>query len=96
MNDENFIEPVPEENTEIPCVDSTEELLKKYDKKRTQKVDDIFAMQAVICVLLAAVLLVSNLLYPDLCAPVYEKIKEMSSDEHEIMPNLIDVILSRL
>ena len=50
MNEEDFIELTPEEEFEFPCDDSTEELLKKYDKKRKQRYDDITAMQTVVSV----------------------------------------------
>jgi len=96
VNEEDFIELTPEEEFEFPCDDSTEELLKKYDKKRKQRYDDITAMQTVVCILLAAILLVSNLFYPEICEPVFDDLKKHVSDQKEIMPNPIDFILSKL
>lgn len=95
MNEENFIELTPDEETEEPCEDSAEVLLKRYEKRRNQKTDDIFAMQAVVCVLLAAALFTLNLVYPELCGPVYQKLRELAEDEKEIMPNLIDLVMSK-
>lgn len=102
MNEEEFTELTPEYCQEEycgedpVCEDSAEALLEKYERRRSQKTDDIFAMQAVICVLLAAALFVFNLFWPEICAPVYEKLRSAASDEREIMPNLIDVVMSKL
>ena len=95
MNEEDFIELTPEEETGEPCEDSAEVLLKRYEKRRSQKTDDIFAMQAVVCVLLAAALFALNLACPELCGPVYQKLRELAEDEREIMPNLIDLVISK-
>ncbi|MCD8187402.1 MAG: hypothetical protein LUD57_02070 [Ruminococcus sp.] len=94
MNDEEII--IADEESEIPCEDSAEELLKKYDRKRTQRADDIFAMQAVVCVLAAAAMLIANFACPEICAPVYDKIRALVWDGHELIPNPIDEILTRL
>ena len=96
MNEEEFTMLTPEENYDEPCEDSTELLLERYDRRRSQKTDDIFAMQTVVCVLLAAVLFVSNLFLPEVCAPVYEKLRTAVSDEREIIPNPIDFVMSKL
>lgn len=98
MNEEDFIELKPEEGeyTDNPCSDDTEELLKKYEKKRSQKIDDIFAMQTVVCVMAAAALLIANLIRPDIAVPVYERLQELVTESTEIMPNPIDFILSQI
>lgn len=94
MNEEEFTELTPEYESDEPCEDSTEVLLEKYDRRRTQKIDDVFAMQAVMCVILAAAMFAANLLCPEICEPLYERLRELTSDGNEIMPNLIDVIMS--
>lgn len=84
------------ENTaeEEQCEDSTEALLEKYDRKKTQKFDDITAMQAVVCVLLAVALFVMNMAAPELSKPLFARLKELSADEREIIPNLIELIIA--
>lgn len=90
MNEEDFETLTPDE----PCEDSTEVLLKRYERRKNQKTDDIFAMQAVVCVLLAAGFFTLNLAYPELAAALFGKLKALTEDEKEIMPNIIDTVLS--
>lgn len=75
------------------CEDSTNALLNKYEKSRKQKTDDIFAMQAVLCVLLAALLFGFNFMYPQMCEAVYNKVIEAVNDKNELIPNPIDVLI---
>lgn len=79
---------------ENKCEDSTEALLEKYDRKKTQKFDDITAMQAVICILLAVTMFVANMAAPELSKPVFMRLRELSADEKEVIPNLIDLIIA--
>lgn len=81
------------ENEEI-CEDSTEALLEKYDRKKAQKTDDIPAMQAVVCILLAAAFFGLNIAAPELSKPIFDYLKKLSCDEREIIPNLIDMVIS--
>ncbi|MBQ8297233.1 MAG: hypothetical protein IJX77_05560 [Ruminococcus sp.] len=96
MNGKKFTADESVDYNEPVCEDSTEELLKKYDRRRTQKNDDIPAMQAVVCVILAALLLLSNLFYPKLCTPVYERLLRLTSETEDVMPNPIDIIMEKL
>ncbi|MBE6862079.1 MAG: hypothetical protein E7497_04150 [Ruminococcus sp.] len=82
-----------ESGSEIPCEDNTEVLLKKYDSRKRQKTDDIFAMQTVICILIAAGLLILNIVQPELCGELYGRLCELTEDENEVMPNIIDVVI---
>lgn len=75
---------------ESECEDSTEALLKKYDDRKSQKIEDIIAMQTMMCLLAGAVLIGIHLLYPEIFVPVFSKFRRLISDENEIMPNLID------
>ncbi len=77
---------------EEQCEDSTEVLLEKYDRKRTQKFDDITAMQSVMCILLVVALFVLNLTAPELSEPIFVRISELSQDKKEVIPNIIDLI----
>lgn len=75
---------------ESECEDNTEALLKKYDDRRSQKIEDIIAMQTMMCLIAGAILLGVHLLYPEIFVPVFSKVRRLISDENEIMPNLID------
>ncbi len=86
---------IQEEKNE-QCEDSTEELLMRYDNRHRRRMDDIPAFQALLCVLLAALVFAGNLFYPELAEPVYEKLRRLIADENQIMPNLIDVIMEKL
>lgn len=77
---------------EEQCEDSTEVLLEKYDRKRTQKFDDITAMQSVMCILLVVALFALNLTAPELSEPIFVRISELSQDKKEVIPNIIDLI----
>ncbi len=77
---------------EEQCEDSTEVLLEKYDRKITQKFDDITAMQSVMCILLVVALFVLNLTAPELSEPIFVRISELSQDKKEVIPNIIDLI----
>lgn len=94
MNEEeiNYTEVQAYEDAEHS--DSIEAILERHDMRKSQKADDIVAMQSVICVMLAVALLISNLLYPNICEPLYEMLKNLTNDEKEVMPNLIDVLMS--
>ncbi len=87
-------EEINETEDEIPCEESTEILLKKYDSRKRQKIDDIFAMQTVMCVLIATGLLIMNIVQPELCGELYGRLCELTEDDSEVMPNIIDVVMN--
>lgn len=96
MNNDDFTALAPESaDGEEPCEDNTEMLLKKYEHKRSQKTDDIFAVQTLLCVLLAGAFFVGNIFYPEVCSALLEQLKTLISDKKEIMPNPIDYLLRR-
>ena len=73
--------------------DSTEALMAEYDRKRKNRADDVIATQAVICILLAALLLGGRIFRPEITGEVFSKIKSLSADGPEIMPNPIDMLI---
>ena len=85
---------INEEEDEIPCDDSAEVLLEKYDSRKRQRINDIFAMQAVICVLITTGMLILNIVQPELCGELYGKLCELTEDKDEVMPNIIDVVIN--
>ncbi len=76
----------------MPCEDSAEVILERYERKRTQKADDVAAMQAVLCVLAAAVLIIINLIDGDLGRSLFERLTELANDEKEVVPNIIRLV----
>lgn len=80
-----------EEINELP-EDSTELLIEEYDKKRRNRADDIIATQAVLCILIGALFIAGNMLYPDITGAVFSRIKALASDNSSVMPNPIDLI----
>ncbi len=79
------------ENTEYE--DTTEALLEKYDTRRASKPEDVIAMQAVLCILLALLLIGANFFYPDTAEALYSKLCSLTSDTADIIPNPIDLII---
>ncbi len=89
-----YTDEINEAEDEIPCEDSTEVLFKKYDRQKAEKIDDVFAMQTVMCILIAAGMLILNIVQPELCSELYGQLRELTEDESEIMPNIIDVVMN--
>lgn len=76
--------------------DSAEALLDKYDRKSRSRSDDSAAMQAVVCILLAAAMFLSNLRFPEEVKALLERIIILSEDENELIPNPIDAVCDLL
>ena len=66
-----------------------DELLRLYDKRR---IDDAAAMQAALCVLLAAAFFAAHLLIPEIADPVFSRLAGLVQSEHEITGNPIRFI----
>ncbi len=71
--------------------DTVEVLVEEISRKKKRKADDIIAFQAVVCILLAAAFFVGNMLYPEVTAPLFGKLRSLTADSSDIMPNPIDV-----
>ena len=87
----------PEEYTnEIAAEDSTETLVEEIHARRDSRPDDVIAMQSVLCILLALLLIAANYFYPDTAEELYGKITALTSDPKNLIPNPIDLIISYL
>ncbi|MBR3667243.1 MAG: hypothetical protein IKN66_08815 [Ruminococcus sp.] len=75
---------------------TVEVLTEEISRKKKRKADDIIAFQAVVCILLAAAFFVGNMLYPEVTAPLFGKLRSLTTDSSDIMPNPIDVGASRI
>lgn len=78
---------------ETVCEDSTEALLEKYEGKRLQKLDDVYATQAVVCILIVLGLFAANSVFPDECGGLWDYICGISCQSEEIMPNPIETVM---
>ena len=76
---------------ELPCPDSTEALLEKYDEK--SRSDDSTAMQAVVCIILAAVIFFVNFRFPDEVESLLHYTTALTESENELFSNPIDSLL---
>lgn len=85
-----------EYTNEIAADDSTETLVEEIHARRDSRPDDIIAMQAVLCILLALLLIAANYFYPDTAEELYGKITALTSDPKNLIPNPIDLIISYL
>ena len=70
--------------------DSTEALLERYDRRRRRRNDDVTAMQAVICILIAVLMFSANLRYPQQVGELYHMVRTLALDGRDIMENPID------
>lgn len=73
------------------CEDSTEVLCGEYEMKRKNRADDIIAVQAVLCIVIAAAFFVGNMFYPDITGEVFGRIRSLSAED-SIIPNPIDLL----
>ena len=76
----------------VPCEDDTEELLEKYDRRSQRKVDDVPAMQTVICIIVALFMFGLNILYPETAGEVFSRLNQAVFSGKNIFPNPIDLI----
>lgn len=76
--------------------DSAEALLDKYERQSRSRSDDSAAMQAVVCILLAAAMFLSNLRFPQEVRTLLDRIIVLSEDENALIPNPIDAVLALL
>lgn len=73
--------------------ESTEALVQEIRSRKASKPEDIIAMQAVMCILIAVLLIGVNCIYPDTAEALYDKICRLSQDKTELIPNPVDLII---
>ncbi len=84
----------PEITEELPQEDSTEYL--ESEKIRTKKeghLEDIPAMQGILCLILAVGMVALNMFYPDTAEDLFGIIKSYSASQDEIIENPIDYLI---
>lgn len=88
---------VETENMEIvenlPNEDNTEFLVQEEKIcRKNGKIEDIPAFQGIICLILAAAMILLNIKMPDMAEELYTLVKKYSYSEQEIFENPINII----
>ena len=88
---------VTEENEEIqasmPDKDMTEYLETEEKRRRREGLlEDIPAMQGILCLLLAVGLILLNIRFPDMAEELFLMVKDFSSSENELFENPIELL----
>ena len=84
----------PEITEELPREDTTEYLeTERIRRKKEGQLEDIPAMQGVICLLLAVGMIVLNIIYPETAEELFLKVKGYSASETEIIENPINYLI---
>lgn len=83
----------PEITEELPQEDSTEYLeSEKIRRKKEGQLEDIPAMQGILCLILAVGMIVLNTFYPETAEELFGMIKGYSMSEREIFENPINIL----
>ncbi len=69
-----------------------EEVREKYENRKSRKADEIIAVQAVICILLATGFFVANIFYPQICRELYDILESSVTDTSHIVPYISDYL----
>lgn len=88
---------VTEENEEIqasmPDKDTTGYLETEEKRRRREGLlEDIPAMQGILCLLLAVGLILLNIRFPDMAEELFFMVKDFSSSENELFENPIELL----
>ena len=94
MNETYIIPTVTEEAAVLPAEDDTEQLAQEEKRRRKEgKADDIIAMQAAVCMLIAAGLIITNIFRPDISGELFDRLRGLTGSENELFPNPIGLIM---
>ena len=92
-DEEENIEEEPE--AEIISDDDNTEKLKEEDirRQREGRADDIVSMQAVLCLIIAAGLVILNIARPEIAEELIGFLRRLSTVDKNIIPNPVDHII---
>lgn len=94
MNETYLIPTVIDEAAPLPAEDDTAQLAQEEKRRRKEgKADDIIAMQAAVCMLIAAGVIITNIFRPDISGELFDRLCELSESESELFPNPIGLIM---
>jgi len=75
---------------EVDEKDEVKAIIRKYDEKKKQRLDDVTATQTVICLLIAISFFVANIFNPNLCKELLDLIKCCIEGSKGTYPNILD------
>lgn len=78
--------PVEQEKSDIDYI------REKYINQKSSKADEIIAVQAVICIILAIGFFVMNMFYPDICQELYTMFQSYVKDTENPVPYISDYL----
>lgn len=96
---ENYVneEEIADEETETEVIsdeDNTERLQEEDIRRRREgRADDIVSMQTVLCLIIAAGLVVLNIAQPDIAEEIIGFLRKLSMVDKNIIPNPVDYII---
>jgi len=68
------------------------EIVREKYESRSQKADEIIAVQAVICILITAIFFTANIFYPQVCHELYDILQKLVKDTEHIVPYISDYV----
>lgn len=88
---------ITEENRELqesmPVEDTTEYLeAEEIRRGREGLLEDIPAMQGILCLILSVGLILLNIRFPDMAEELFSMVKDFSSSEQELFENPIELL----
>lgn len=89
--DKEIIVPVPDDDFEEEKSD-IDEVREKYESRSSRKADEIIAVQAVICIILAVGFFVANIFYPQICRELFNILEKLMKDNEHIVPYISDYL----
>lgn len=93
MNETYIIPTVADEFEELPPEDDALQLAEEGARRRREgRADDIIAMQAALCILIAVGVIVTNIFQPDIAETLFEKLRQLAESKTELFPNPIGLI----
>lgn len=91
MYEENNITDEFQENPEEEKSD-IELVREKYENQRSQKADEIIAIQAVICIILVIGFFIANMFYPEICRELYSILENFVKNTEITVPYISDYV----
>ncbi|MDD6345888.1 MAG: hypothetical protein PUA51_06700 [Oscillospiraceae bacterium] len=90
--DEDNIIDIPDNFDEESEKSDIEAVREKYESRKSQKADEIIAVQAVICILLTIGFFTANIFCPQICRELYDILESLVNDTEHIVPYISDYL----
>ena len=96
MNETYIIPEVTDDLPVFPLRTTPHSCGGREHRRREGGADDIIAVQAALCMLIAAGLIMTNIFRPDISGELFSRIKELTDSSHELFVNPIELLLSNI